>query len=102
MEYYWKHYAPDLADGSDPYLAPLAATSHADLPPALVVSAELDPLCDDGEQYSQKLRAAGVPVKYSLYQGMIHGFLSMAGILDRTQTLFDEIGQQVRSILESK
>ena len=102
MEYFWKHYAPDLADGSDPYLAPLAATSHADLPPALVVSAELDPLCDDGEQYSQKLRAAGVPVKYSLYQGMIHGFLSMAGILDRTQALFDEIGQQVRSILESK
>ena len=48
------------------------------------------------------LHAAGVPVKYSLYQGMIHGFLSMAGILDRTEILFDEIGQQVRSILESK
>ena len=102
MEYFWKHYAADPVDGSDPYFAPLAANDHSGLPPALVVSAEFDPLCDEGKEYSEKLSAAGVLVKFSLYQGMIHGFLSMAGVFDQTQILFDEIGQEVRSMMDSK
>ena len=102
MEYFWNHYVRDPSDGQNAYCAPLAAADHSGLPPALVVSAEFDPLCDDGEYYSEKLRAAGVPVKFSLYEGQIHGFLGMAGIMDETQTLLDEIGSEVRSALGSR
>ncbi|MCH2181015.1 MAG: alpha/beta hydrolase [Mariniblastus sp.] len=99
MQYFWRHYAPDPVDGLDPYFAPLAAEDHSGLPPALVVVAEYDPLCDEGTQYSDRLSAAGVPVKRSLYRGMIHGFLSMAGVFDQTQNLFNEIGREVRSMM---
>ena len=65
----------------------------------MVVVAEYDPLCDEGTQYSDRLSAAGVPVKRSLYRGMIHGFLSMAGVFDQTQNLFQEMGREVRSMM---
>ncbi|MEM1369616.1 MAG: alpha/beta hydrolase [Cyanobacteria bacterium P01_H01_bin.15] len=96
MKCYWNHYVREPSDGANPYCSPLAATDHSGLPPALVVSAEFDPLCDDGKYYSDKLQQSGVPVKFSFYEGQIHGFLSMAGILNAAQTLFDEIGSEVR------
>ena len=102
MEYFWNHYVREPSDGENPYCAPLAAKDHSGLPPALVVSAKFDPLCDDGKHYSNKLRQSGVPVKFSLYKGQIHGFLGMAGILDEAKTLLDEIGREVRLALEAK
>ena len=99
MEYFWNHYVRDPSDGENPYCAPLVADDHSGLPPALVVSAEFDPLCDDGEYYANKLRQAGVPVKFSFYEGQIHGFLGLGGVLDEANALLDEIGNEVRSAL---
>jgi len=99
MEYFWNHYVRGPDDGADPYCSPLLAESHAGLPPALVICAEYDPLRDDGRNYAARLEAAGVPVKLSLYKGMIHGFLWMAGVLDQAKTALDEIGREVRSAL---
>jgi len=101
MEYFWNHYVRNPSDGENPYCAPLVADDHSGLPAALVVSAEFDPLRDDGEHYADKLRLAGVPVKFSLYEGQIHGFLGMGGVLDATKALLDEIGSEVRSFLGS-
>jgi acetyl esterase len=70
---------PD-ADPADPRVSPLLAASHADLPPALVVTAEHDPLVDEGQRFARALAGAGVPVRATCYQGMPHGFLSLPGV----------------------
>jgi acetyl esterase len=64
-----------------PYAAPLLATDLHGLPPALIITAECDPLRDGGEQYGQRLLAAGVPATISRYDGMLHGFISMKTIV---------------------
>ena len=101
MRYYWTHYVNDPSDADNPYCSPLGAPDHSRLPPALIVSAEYDPLCDDGRNYAEKLEAAGVPVTFRLYEGMIHGFLWMSGVMDQSRALVDEIGREARSALGS-
>jgi acetyl esterase len=80
--WYWDHYLTDSADGLNPLASPLLAESHANLPPALVITAEYDPLRDEGEYYAEKLHAADVPTTLSRYDGMVHGFFAMSGVLD--------------------
>jgi len=80
MHWFWNHYCTK-SDLDDAYLCPLRAKDVAKVPPALVVTAEFDPLRDEGEAYGRRLREAGVPVEVKRYPGMIHGFFGMGGLL---------------------
>ncbi len=90
MRWFWNHYLGD-ADGSDPDASPLRAESLAGTAPALIIVCEFDPLRDEGVAYAERLHDAGVPVQLSEYEGMIHGFVRMAALIDRTQQVLDEV-----------
>lgn len=76
-------YLNGASDAHDPRASPLKAKSLKGLPPALVQTAEFDPLRDEGKAYADRLRAEGVPAAYTCYDGMIHGFLRMGALVDR-------------------
>ncbi len=90
MKWYWEQFLASDADASNPYAAPLEARDLAGQPPALVITAEYDPLRDEGEAYAQRLQEAGVATHYTCYDGMIHGFFGMAAALDKGQQAVDE------------
>lgn len=90
MRWFWNHYLNGTADAENPYASPLRAKSLAGLPPALVVTAEFDPLRDEGEQYARRLEAAGVPTRSTRYQGMIHGFFGMTSLIDKAKAAVRE------------
>lgn len=90
----WSFYTPDGAAGAD--AAPSAATDLTGLPPALVITAEFDPLRDEGEAYGEALRQAGVPVTVRRYPGMIHGFFQMAGKIADGATAIREVADVLR------
>lgn len=77
MAWFIQHYLGGHTDTMDPRLAPLQAKSLADLPPAVVVTAEFDPLRDQGAAYAQALRAAGGQAELVEGPGMVHGFFDM-------------------------
>ena len=89
MQFGWNTYAPDAATRKDPYVAPLRASIEQlrGLPPALVMTAENDPLRDEGEAYARKLDDAEVDVIATRYVGQIHDFGLLNGLRDVPSTV---------------
>ncbi len=102
MKWYWDLYLTEDADASNPYAAPLLANDLSGLPPALVITAEFDPLCDEGEAYAQCLQEAGVAVTYSRYDGMIHGFFGMPAFIDRGRIAVGEASAALKAAFSEK
>jgi acetyl esterase len=101
MRWFWNNYVPDPAQRNDPLAAPLRAESLRDVPPAIVVTAEYDPLRDEGERYADRLEEAGVTVRRRSYRGTIHGFLWMADALsDDFRQLMEDLSQDVPALLQ--
>lgn len=87
MKWFWGHYLANPSDGANPYACPLRAADLSGLPPAFVMTAEYDPLHDEGAAYAEKLRAAGIPVEHRNYEGFIHGFLGSQAVVDMGQSV---------------
>ena len=78
MRFFERHYLGDMADRRDPRASPLYGDLTG-LPPAVVVTAEYDPLRDEGDAYAEAMRAAGVQVEHLRCDGLVHGFVGFAG-----------------------
>ncbi|HET6422459.1 MAG TPA: alpha/beta hydrolase [Planctomycetaceae bacterium] len=92
MRWFWDQYCPDEKQRRHPYASPLHAESLRGLPPAFVFTAEFDPLRDEGEAYAAALSAAGVPVTFQQFPGMIHAFLRRVTTFDAAKTALRQIG----------
>lgn len=96
MRWFWKQYLPDAAAGDNPYASPLRADDLRGLPPALIITAEYDPLRDEGEAYGRRLEEAGVPTVVRRSEGMVHGFLDMAPVVERARDALLEMASWLR------
>ena len=83
------HVLPESGRPEEPAATPLNATNFAGLPPALIMTAEFDPLRDEGKAYAAKLKSAGVPVDYVCFDGLIHDFLAMSRQLSAVKPAMD-------------
>jgi len=99
MEFFWSSYLDQPDQTRNVYAAPLAATELTGLPPAMIITAEFDPLRDEGEEYGRRLREAGVPTEVHRFDGMIHGFFSLTGIVDAADKAVGQACGWLRRVL---
>ena len=93
LSQFWSWYIENAGDASHPYVSPIQAEDLTALPPSLVITAEFDPLRDEGELYAERLREAGVPVVAIRYDGTIHGFLGLFADHDESQHAYAAMAQ---------
>jgi acetyl esterase len=96
MGWFWDHYLPE-GDRFHPDASPLRADDVGGTAPALVITVEFDPLRDEGEAYARRLEEAGVPVTLTRYDGTIHGFFRMPGVIDRANDALAEAAAALRA-----
>lgn len=99
MKWFWDLYLGPDGDGSDFRASPLRAPNLKGVAPALVITAEYDPLRDEGEAYAARLQEAGVRVKATRYPGMIHGFFTMTAALDQAKAALAEAATEMKAAL---
>jgi acetyl esterase len=98
MQWFAGHYLGAAEDGHNPEASPLLAKDLSALPPALVITAEFDPLRDEGEAYAERLTKQGTAVTATRYPGMVHGFAAMLGVLGRGRAAIKEAAQFLRGL----
>lgn len=99
MRWYWRQYLGDSDGAKNADISPAALIDLRRLPRAIVVTAEADVLRDEAETYGQRLQLSGVPTEGYRYDGMIHGFLRLAGEVERSDTALDEIAVSLAAAL---
>jgi len=101
MVWFWDRYAPDPAARVNPYASPLRATNLAGLPPAYVITAEHDPLRDEGFVYADRLQAARVPVEHRHFGSQIHGFFTFVNVIDDADRAVADAAAAIRAAVDA-
>jgi acetyl esterase/lipase len=99
MEWFHHNYLPEEADGKDPMASPLYADDLSGLPPAVVATAEFDPLRDDGDAYAEALQQAGVKVIHRRFDGLVHGFFGLGPFSSMSRDAIAQICADLRELL---
>ena len=102
MPWFWKHYLGEESDKENYLVAPLLAPDVSGLPPAVVVTAEFDPLRDEGEAYATKLKNAGVPVRFKKFDGVVHEFFGLAGAVGKAKEALKFVAGGIKEILNEQ
>jgi len=97
MLWFWRQYLNSDADGESHLASPLRARFLSGVAPAAIFTAEFDPLRDEGAAYAAKLREAGVPVTYKCCEGLIHGFMGMAKVVEPARKAMEEAAATLRA-----
>jgi acetyl esterase len=97
MRWFYEQYLRTPDDAADWQASPLAAADLSGLPPAFVLTAGYDPLCDEGDAYAARLAAAGVAVMHRRFPGQVHGFLLNGKIIRAAETALDETAAALRA-----
>lgn len=96
-EWFFNYYTPDPATREDPYASPLLAEDLSGLPPAIVITAQIDPLRSEGEDYANALTEAGVSVIYQNYEGVAHEFFGMGAVVPQALDAVALVGDGLRT-----
>jgi acetyl esterase len=99
MKWFWDQYLPDKKDHNDVYAVPARAKSLKGVAPAIVITAEFDPLTDDGRNYFRRLNEDAVASIYKEYAGQIHGFFNLGGVTEDADLLYLDIAREINAIL---
>ena len=98
LHWFMDNYIPDPEDRKSPQASPMLRENLQGLPPALVISAEFDPLVDENQAYAERLKAAGVPTDYVCFPGMIHPFFTLGGVIEDTAKAENLVGAALRKL----
>jgi acetyl esterase len=99
IRWFRSHYCPDEARWWDVRASPLFAVHLADLPRALIITAGFDPLRDDGQLYAERLQRAGVEVRYRCEPGLVHGYVTMTGVIAEARRALARMNADIRELL---
>jgi acetyl esterase len=97
MMWFWRQYLATDADGANPYASPIRSRYLRGAAPATIFTAEFDPLRDEAAAYAAKLREAGVPVTYKCCQGLIHGFMGTAKVVEPARKALEDAAAALRA-----
>lgn len=103
MKWFWDHFIGGVARPEDPRVSPIMASDEvlATAPPALIITAEFDPLRDEGEEYGRRLMENGVNASVARYLGMFHGFFSMFAMLDDAHAAHSHASAMLKKALDA-
>ncbi len=96
MRWFWHHYLEKPDQAADPTASPIRAATLAGVAPATVITAEYDPLRDEGEAYASRLAQAGVAATLTRYDGVIHGFFGMGNAIDKAKLAVAQAARELR------
>ena len=99
MKWFWDQYLPDKKDHDDAYAVPARALTLRGVAPAIIFTAEFDPLTDDGRNYYRRLNEDAVASVYKEYAGQIHGFFNLGGVTEDADLLYLDIAREINAIL---